>query len=1234
MRKFLLHLSFLAMPVIAQTPYLQWEKSVNGQLSGYENTQNAWQDPSGNFLIIGTSEYDAFVQKVDNNGNQLLRIKWDGPQRNNDIGISARSDAAGNIYLGGLTIYGSWQLPFVAKYDANGVKLWEYVQTNVTMSGTVTAMTLDSYTSPTSLYITGSKNDSSAVVRLDAVTGMPVWEKTLWPHGKMNDIDIDNNGHPLVCGYHAFTGNDPDFYAAVLNASTGYPLRGFWKDGLAADSVTDPNSYFDQAYKIKAGPSGTFAVMGIVYDVASSGSVFVAKFGSIGNLPTWTYSYNSPNHTGGNGVRLLTDASFSNFYYLAGAMSTGGNYYKYTIAGKVDNTGAAIWEKEYFINGTSLQANDMALDANNNAHIISDAGYPGDIYYKKLASSNGSIISSLQYDNMRNGGNAYDYSTNIFLDNTGHPFIFGSSNALTFTNDDILMVALNTNATLNWDLTIDFFVNAPNNTFNVQTMPAASGVNDQIITCGKVINNITSSDVAITSFSESGSINWQALFDDNNGGDQVIGFEKSYSNNLFLCSYNNSNSKTSITEFYSNGTTNSTNQPNWAFYPDCFKIDSAENSFVCGGEFGYSDFGVGIFLRNNGNVLTNTLTVAANIQTTPYSIATDNSNIYVGGTIINDGVNPQISHLYVQKYDLGANKLWSAMITGFDSTSYPFSLDKIVYDRATDAVYLVGKGASVGSPVVQTILARINSNGSIVWVRKENASGQRNQYLSDITVANGKIYITGYANMASTPNDNLMLTEEWDINGNKQWEYVFDKPNTDERGISIVLNAAGEVFVGGKVNENVSVQGSSDMLLVKLNSAGNLIWEREYDGGGQDVCANIALSTTNTVNPRVYMCGNTQSPRGPNYDIGTIKYCDLPVATVSYSGPTSICQNSSMTLGSTGVNGGGTIMWSNGSSSPATTVNTSGGYYFTYSEYDGCSENSDTVTVNIKGAPAPVQICMVTVDDSSKHNLIIWDKTAATPDVIGFNIYREDLTNIYHQIGSVPYSSLSEFVDLDPTANPNANTKRYKITTVDSCGNESAKSNYHNTIYIVSNGSGQFSWNQLYTIENSPNPVVQYILLRDDYSLNNWHAIDSTAGTQFNINDVSFGTFQPTASWRVVTQWNISCTPTSRLGGNSIMSTIVRSKSNITNNRVTGIGSLNSNSVSVYPNPASNMLHVSVPASRNTTIKLLSLVGEELVAQETSDTSVQFDISKFAAGVYLLEVSNESGKFIQRIVKE
>ena len=278
---------------------------------------------------------------------------------------------------------------------------------------------------------------------------------------------------------------------------------------------------------------------------------------------------------------------------------------------------------------------------------------------------------------------------------------------------------------------------------------------------------------------------------------------------------------------------------------------------------------------------------------------------------------------------------------------------------------------------------------------------------------------------------------------------------------------------------------------------------------------------------------------------------------------------------------------------------------------------------------------MVTVDDSSKHNLILWDKTAATPDVIGFNVYREDLTNIYHQIGSVPYSALSQYVDMDGNANPNTTTKRYKLTTVDSCGNESQMSNYHNTIYIVSSGGGQFSWNQLYTIENSPNPVVQYILLRDDYNTNSWHAIDSTAGTQFNINDINFATFQPTANWRVVTQWAISCTPTARLaGGNAVQAAVVKSKSNITNNRVSGIGALNSNNVQAYPNPAQNTLTVTVPNAINTSVKLIDLVGQEVYKGTITGDTQKIDISNLAAGTYLLQVKNDAGQYISRIVKE
>jgi len=47
----------------------------------------------------------------------------------------------------------------------------------------------------------------------------------------------------------------------------------------------------------------------------------------------------------------------------------------------------------------------MALDANGNAHIISDAVTPlvllAIYYYKKLSSATGNTSSSLQYDNQR-----------------------------------------------------------------------------------------------------------------------------------------------------------------------------------------------------------------------------------------------------------------------------------------------------------------------------------------------------------------------------------------------------------------------------------------------------------------------------------------------------------------------------------------------------------------------------------------------------------------------------------------------------------------------------------------------------------------------------------------------------------------------------------------------------------------------------------------------------------------
>jgi hypothetical protein len=212
---------------------------------------------------------------------------------------------------------------------------------------------------------------------------------------------------------------------------------------------------------------------------------------------------------------------------------------------------------------------------------------------------------------------------------------------------------------------------------------------------------------------------------------------------------------------------------------------------------------------------------------------------------------------------------------------------------------------------------------------------------------------------------------------------------------------------------------------------------------------------------------------------------------------------------------------------------------------------------------------MVTVDSVSQNNVIIWDKTAFA-HIDSFIVYREVAVNNYQPIGAVPYDSLSLFVDttrtkyFPNTGDPNAGTYRYKLGMKDSCGNISMLSPYHNTIYILNN-SGAFTWTQHYTIENAANPVISYILMRDDMSNGNWHAINSVSGTQQTIIDPNYLTYQLTGSWRVETQWSISCNPTKI---NPELLSFNSSRSNIYS-LVNGVHEYYHNpSVSIYPNPA------------------------------------------------------------------
>jgi hypothetical protein len=87
--------------------------------------------------------------------------------------------------------------------------------------------------------------------------------------------------------------------------------------------------------------------------------------------------------------------------------------------------------------------------------------------------------------------------------------------------------------------------------------------------------------------------------------------------------------------------------------------------------------------------------------------------------------------------------------------------------------------------------------------------------------------------------------------------------------------------------------------------------------------------------------------------------------------------------------------------------------------------------------------------------------------------------------------------------------------------------------------------------------------------------------------------------------------------------------------RKTGIDRVDaSGGVKVYPNPNSGIFHVEFPSRGRRRIRVLDMKGGSVIETYTSEKSVEIDVSRFADGVYIVEVIGGEGVFHQVMVKE
>jgi len=314
--------------------------------------------------------------------------------------------------------------------------------------------------------------------------------------------------------------------------------------------------------------------------------------------------------------------------------------------------------------------------------------------------------------------------------------------------------------------------------------------------------------------------------------------------------------------------------------------------------------------------------------------------------------------------------------------------------------------------------------------------------------------------------------------------------------------------------------------------------------------------------------------------------------------------------------------WSNGETTQDISGLNAGNYSVDVTDNDGCVTSLNVIVPGI--TLDPITLCMSTVNDVNGKVLCLWQKPAL--DYIShFNIYRENsIAGQYDFWFSRPYDSTSQWTD--QTANPQIRGWRYKVTYVDTCGNESPFGTNHKTIHAITSaglsGGVNISWDHYEGFSFPTFYIERY------HISTGWVTIDSIPSTLHSYFDTT--TLTGTLQYAINIEAPSTCDP-SRVGVNTSRSNV---KSQPMMNPNSLIENENSFSFSLYPNPAMNEVFISMEnySGNDFNLKMYNSIGDLVLVQKINTSNPKIDINELAVGFYTLEISNDGNSIVKKLI--
>lgn len=499
-----------------------------------------------------------------------------------------------------------------------------------------------------------------------------------------------------------------------------------------------------------------------------------------------------------------------------------------------------------------------------------------------------------------------------------------------------------------------------------------------------------------------------------------------------------------------------------------------------------------------------------------------------------------------------------------------------------------------------------------------NCNGDNNGSI-DITINGGTM---PYATSWSGPNSYISSTE--DISGLAAGTYSLSLQDAN----NCLVNTSFTLIDPPALNislsdQDVSCNGVCDGTITANVTGGSGSYTYAWTGFGE-TSSTLGSLCPGAFNYTVTVTDGSSCTISTNTNNENVTITEPTVLAIALTSTNSTCGdgNGTSDVVATGGTAPYNYSWTTGDNTASITGVEPGNYSVTVTDANSCTE---TGSFTVNDTVFPVEICVITVDGTSTKNEIVWEKPALG-NIDGFNIYRE-VASTYTLIDFVNYDSLSQYVDSATTVNPNTTSYRYKITSLDTCGNESVMSAFHETIHLTVNqgtsGEANMIWDAYEGIA-----FTYYRIMRDTLLDGTWDSLDVVGPSNFTYTD--WDVFSNGANYMIEIVIPFTCTATKAQDHNSTRS----NRANISGGPAPSyIGENALRNAVVYPNPAKEQFTVSLMAD-NWEMSLFDFTGKLILHEQKTNNQATININDLETGVYMLQLTVNNQSVYKKIVKQ